>query len=166
MNRNISGMCLAAVLGVALSASAQTTPAPQQPPTSPNPPTMQTAPPDTARMDKEAKLTGCVAAGTAPGSFQLTNAKKDGAASDKAAKSVKLSAPASVDLAAHVGHTVEVTGTWGAKSNMPTASSDSTPTPQTGQDQAGAMASSVKGEFNVASVKMVSATCAPTGSQQ
>ncbi len=63
------------------------------------------------------------------------------APADAASKNVKLTAASGVDLAAHVGHTVEVSGSW-AKSG-----------------DASASAAPMAKEFTVKNVKMVSSTC-------
>jgi hypothetical protein len=143
------------MFGFVLTASAQTPPS--QPPTDPQQPTMaQPATPDKPSMGKEKKLTGCVQSGTEAGSFELTNIKgrsdkmgtDPSAAAPAASKAaVKLMASPDVDLATHVGHTVELTGSW-------SASTGSMSEPSAG----GAMAHA-KGGFNVSKVKMVSATC-------
>lgn len=154
MTRKIASTCFAAMFGLAIvNVSAQTPP--QQPQT-------PTSAPQASAMDhagKMNKLTGCVQAGTDANSYQLSNIKKghkmEGATasnestpamapSDKAGKNVTLKTSSGVDLAAHVGHTVEVSGNWAA------ASADASST-------AGSMAGAK--EFTVTSVKMVSATC-------
>ena len=52
---------------------------------------------------KEHSMTGCLAKGTAPGSYQLTDL-------EKGPKSVGI-VSSTADLAPHVGHKVELTGT-------------------------------------------------------
>jgi hypothetical protein len=153
MTRKIAGTCIAAMLGFALTASAQTPPAqpsdPQQPPSMAQPATG-----DKMSMGKAKSLTGCVQSGTEAGSFELTNIKgksdKMGtdatAAAPAAARSVKLMAGPDVDLATHVGHTVELSGTWSAGAGS------------MAEPSAAPMAHG-KGTFNVTKVKMVSATC-------
>ena len=98
------------------------------------------------------KITGCVQAGTSASSFELTNVKKgmdhaapSAAPADAASKNVKLTTAAGVDLAAHVGHTVEVSGSW-AKSGDAAASPSASAAP-------------MAKEFTVKNVKMVSSTC-------
>jgi hypothetical protein len=180
MTRKIAGTCFAAVLGFALSAAAQTPPSSSSPSPS-TPSTPQTAPAPTSpypssqssssdKMDKagkSSKLTGCVQSGTSAGTFELTNIKKGmksdsasastdpGAAGASAAssKTVKLVAAAGVDLSQHVGHQVEVTGSWDKSSASASA------TPPSADAPASASASSKGGDFNVTDVKMVSATC-------
>jgi hypothetical protein len=167
MTRKIAGTCFAAVLGFALSAAAQTPPAdpqtpppstPQAAPTSPYPSSQSADKMDKADKGKSSKLTGCVQSGTTAGTFELSNIKKGGksdsmsaSASDSSSKTVKLVAAAGVDLTQHVGHQVEVTGSW----NKDSASASPSASPD-----ASASASGSKGtEFNVTDVKMVSATC-------
>src|SRR5512145_338608 len=81
--------------------------------------------------EKTVTITGCLRAGETPNSFVLANVKDEaaskataatpatpptgtaGASSSMAAGEVKLiGAPASLDLAKHVGHTVAITGSW------------------------------------------------------
>lgn len=173
MTRKIAGTCLAAVLGFALSAAAQQTPAsPQTPPTTPQ--TAPTSPyPSSQAADsssksdkagKSTKLTGCVQSGTTAGTFELTNIKGKGsmASSESSAspsaspsassgKTVKLVAAAGVDLSQHVGHQVEVSGSLGSGSSSSASPSASAPSaaPSAGDSK----------EFNVTDIKMVSATC-------
>jgi hypothetical protein len=173
MTRKIAAGCFAAMFGLAVSAGAQTPTTPQTPSPSPATPASPTQPPASPtspypsasadRAGKESKITGCIAAGTSANSFELTNVKKgmaDSAAAaaaapaDAASKNVKLTAAAGVDLAAHVGHTVEVTGSWAkhgdSSSAAPSASSPSASAPG---------ASGMAKEFTVKNVKMVSSTC-------
>jgi hypothetical protein len=169
MTRKIAAGCFAAMFGLAVSAGAQTPPStPQTPPSTP--PSSPTQPPSTPtspypssqsadRAGKDTKLTGCIAAGTAAGSFELTNVKK-GMPSDApsaggaaASKTVKLMASPSVDLQAHVGHTVELSGKWAAGGADSPSASPSTP------PSAGASPSSGGKEFQVSAVKMVSSSC-------
>jgi hypothetical protein len=157
MNRSLTGTCLAAALGVALTASAQTPPPAQQPTTRPDPPAA------TASLDKEMKLTGCLKAGSTAGAFDLTNVKKDKPAgagtsatppasaqapaqeamASAAPKTVTLKPAAGVDLAAHLNHQIEVAGSWDASATA-------------GAEGAAAKASKT---FNVTSVKMIAASC-------
>ncbi len=178
MTRKIAGTCFAAVLGFALSAAAQTPPSSSSPSSPQTPSTPQTAPAPTSpypssqsadkadKAGKSTKLTGCVQSGTSAGTFELTNIKKgmksdSASASEPAApgassssKTVKLVAAAGVDLSQHVGHQVEVTGSWDKSS----ASASATP-PSAGAPPASESASGKGGDFNVTDVKMVSATC-------
>ena len=165
MTRKIAAGCFAAMFGLAVSAGAQTPSTPQTPspstPSTPSSPSTPTASPTNPypsaqapmaeHAGKEMKLTGCVQAGTSASSFELTNVKKgmehanpSAAPADAASKNVKLTTAAGVDLAAHVGHTVEVSGSW-AKS------------PSSGD--ASASAAPMAKEFTVKNVKMVSSTC-------
>ncbi len=90
-------------------------------------------------MMKDVKVTGCVAAGTEADHFMLNNAmmadKKDGAPMAYALMGGTLKP--------HVGHKVEVTGTWDEKK------------PAMAADAAAAMPHGLK----VKSVKMISPTC-------
>src|SRR5215813_12603453 len=74
MTRKIAGTCLAAVLGFALSAAAQTPPStPQTAPTSPYPSSQSADQSSKAdKAGKSTKLTGCVQSGTTAGTFELT----------------------------------------------------------------------------------------------
>jgi hypothetical protein len=163
MTRTIAGTCLAAVLGFALSAAAQQKPqtAPQTPttpqsaPTSPYPSSQADS---SSKMDKakSSKLTGCIQSGTTAGTYELTNIKGKMAAdsSSGSSKTVKLVAAAGVDLSQHVGHQVEVNGSWAAGSSSSASSPSSAASPS-----ASASSSGGDKEFNVTDVKMVSATC-------
>jgi hypothetical protein len=170
MTRKIATGCFAAILGLAVSAGAQTPSNPQTPPSTPstpspstpstptNPyPSAQAPAADRAGKDsKDMKLTGCVQAGTSASSFELTNIKKGmhepsasaAPAAATASKNVKLTAASGVDLAAHVGHTVEVSGSWAKSGDSPSAASPSASPSGSGGK-----------EFTVSNVKMVSSTC-------
>lgn len=120
----------------------------------------------TAKQNEKAKtttLTGCVAAGTEPGTFTLTNVTREGAAATKGAlagtsgtakpmsDSVMLMGT-KVDLTKHVGHKVSVTGTPSdhrdhGKTEKP---GDHAKMPQTGASQT---------MLTVTSLKMVAASC-------
>jgi hypothetical protein len=170
MTRKIAAGCFAAMFGLAVSAGAQTPSSPQTPPSTPATPSSPAQPPASPtspypssqsadRAGKEMKITGCVAAGTSANSFELTNVKKGmsespsaaaAPAADTASKNVKLTAASGVDLAAHVGHTVEVTGSWAKAGDAPGASAA---TPSASASGSGAK------EFSVKNVKMVSSTC-------
>lgn len=165
MTRKIAAGCFAAMFGLAVSAGAQTPSTPQTPspstpstPSSPSPTASPTNPypsaqaPAAEHAGKDMKITGCVQAGTSASSFELTNVKKgmehaapSAAPADAASKNVKLTAASGVDLAAHVGHTVEVSGSW-AKSGDAAASPSASAAP-------------MAKEFSVKNVKMVSSTC-------
>jgi hypothetical protein len=149
MKRALTGTCLATLFGFAI-VSAQTTP--QTPPSAPQTPD----PAATAKLDKEVKLTGCLKSGAEPGSFELTNVKKSEGAGPSAAagaapamgeKTVKLTASPSVNLAAHTGHQIEVTGTWAAKASATPPAADAPATAKAGK------------EFNVTAVKMIASSC-------
>ncbi len=175
MTRKIAVTCFAALFGFALSAAAQSQPtSPQTPPSTP-----QTAPTSpypssqSSSMEKsdkagKNKITGCVQSGTTAGTYELTNIKKGGghesasasessaSSSSSSSKSVKLVAAAGVDLSQHVGHQVEVTGSWSPSSSSSSATSSSS---STTPPSASASSSGGDKEFNVTDVKMVSATC-------
>jgi hypothetical protein len=181
MTRKIAAGCFAAIFGLAVSAGAQTPSTPQTPqpstpstpssPSTPSTPSSPTASPTNPypssqsadRAGKESKITGCVQAGTSASSFELTNVKKGmsdspsasaaPAAADAASKNVKLTAASGVDLAAHVGHTVEVTGSWAKSGDTGAAASPSASAPGASASAGGAK------EFTVKNVKMVSSTC-------
>jgi hypothetical protein len=169
MNRKLTGACLAAALGVALSASAQQPPQPQ--PSQPTPPAQAA----TVSLDRESKLSGCLKSGTENGTFELATSKKakgthgdaasnpsttsqaptqDAMAAAGASKNVKLVPATGVDLAAHLNHQVEVAGSWSASAGASAEPSS-----------AGASASVKAGRsFSVTSVKMISANCS-TGTE-
>ena len=120
------------------------------------------------KMDKKAQsMTGCVQAGTSPGTFVLTNATPamgDEKSADAmgAAKAdmgpITLSAM-DVDLAAHVGHKVTVTGTMSGKMKhddmmKDDKAKDADKTAASGMDSAAAGPT-----LKVKSVTMVAATC-------
>jgi hypothetical protein len=177
MTRKIAGTCFAALVGFALSAAAQSNPTspqtPQTTPTSPYP-SSQSSSMDKSDKAKSTKLTGCVQSGTTAGTYELTNIKGKGADSassssssapssttpSSSGKSVKLVAAAGVDLSQHVGHQVEVSGSWNKAGDTSSSTpSASTPPSSTEPPAASASGSSGAKEFNVTDVKMVSATC-------
>jgi hypothetical protein len=175
MTRKIAGTCFAAVLGFALSAAAQQTPqtspqtptTPQTAPTSPYPSSQSSDMSTKADKGKSSKLTGCIQSGTTAGTFELTNIKGKSAMADSSAssssssKTVKLVAAAGVDLSQHVGHQVEVNGSWSASASG-SASAPSSANPPSSASAPAASASGSSGgdkEFNVTDVKMVAATC-------
>ena len=118
-NLTISSLCCSCLLGVAALAGAQDHA-------------------DKKDMMKEVKVTGCVAAGAEADHFMLEKAmmadKKEGAPMSYALSGGTLKP--------HVGHKVEVTGTWDEK--KPTMAADKA---------AGSPGLKVK------SVKMISPTC-------
>lgn len=190
MTRQITigiGILMTAALGFA---NAQT---PQTPQT-------QTPQPSSAAMQKQMKMTlsGCLQASPAGGEgFILTDARPTttsdrptgtagaGASSASSAKAetYRLNAPANVNLRAHVGHKVEVTGTTASadatmrtpgstdRSSQPgTQDQPRTTTeqprttneqPRTTNEQArmNTQQNSAEVRFNVDSVKMVAASC-------
>jgi hypothetical protein len=140
MKKVITGTFVAALFAVAVSAQ---TPAPAagQPPQ------------DTKDAPKTATVTGCLKAGDTPDSFMLSDLKwkEDkavGTAGTPAAPPVSASALKLVGskLSEHVGHTVEVTGTIGAKADKPA-------------DPAARPAASAQPSLNVSNIKMIAATC-------
>ena len=112
------------------------------------------------KMDKKSQsMTGCVQAGSAPGTYTLTNAQPamgEKAATDtmSAAKadmgSIMLSA-SDVDLAPHVGHKVTVTGSMMGKMKHGDMSKDD-------KAAAGDMAAAGP-SMKVKSLTMVAASC-------
>jgi hypothetical protein len=183
MTRKIAGTCFAALLGFALSAAAQSNPTspqtPQTTPTSPYP-SSQSSSMDKSDHGKSSKLTGCVQSGTTAGTYELTNIKKGAgrdsasssstapsstsepsSASSSSSKSVKLVAAAGVDLSQHVGHQVEVTGSWApsSSSSSSSATSSTSSTTPPSSTETSTTSTSMGKDFNVTDVKMVSATC-------
>lgn len=118
MKRLFTGSCVLAMSAFAFSVGAQQpTERPQTPPATP--PTEQApAKPDMPSLGKDAIVKGCLQAGTAADSYVLTNvarttAGQPGAPAAAEKKTINLkAADATVDLKAHVGHTIEVTGSW------------------------------------------------------
>jgi len=110
---------------------------------------------DKAADKMEKKVTGCVQAGTSPGTYVLAKAVPalgDKAASDaasmtKADMGTIMLTGTDVDLAPHVGHKVTISGTMtGKMADKPATAADTA---------AGAVGPSLK----VKSLAMVSATC-------
>jgi hypothetical protein len=184
MHRVAIGLCLATALGVSLAAQAGNPPAGQQPPsTTAQPATPPATPPaqppsSAAASAGEMTLTGCLQKG-AEGNFTLTNVQADaksgsgggaaptgtaGATTPGAASSAAPAGATSTwslkggsDLANHVGHRIAVTGKAAAAS----AASGSTPgatTAPPATTTAGSSSSSMR-TLEVASVKMIAATC-------
>ena len=91
--------------------------------------------PDQAAM-KSHSMTGCLASGTEPGSYMLTNVEGSGP------KTVGV-VSSSADLAAHVGHKVELTGT-------PVATADAEKDTKVPKAEL---------YMKVSKLKMISATC-------
>jgi hypothetical protein len=137
MNRMRSAMCISAAIAFAAVTMAA-----------------QEATDKTAdKMEK--KVTGCVQAGTSPGTYVLANAVPaagDKAASDaasmtKADMGTVMLTGTDVDLAPHVGHKVTISGTMtGKMADKPATTTDTA---------AGAVGPSLK----VKSLAMVSTTC-------
>ena len=151
MNRMMIATCCAAVLSTSSLVAAQSGSA------------------DTmgkGMMNKEMKVTGCVAQGSGDmGHFMLNNAmmsdammkdgmKKDTMKHDDAMMEGGMKGMSFMlmggDLKAHVGHKVEVTGMMADEGSM---KKDSTSTDRTHTDMAGTHT------LNVKSVKMIAATC-------
>ena len=122
-------LCLAAVLALVGGVAAQNPAEQPKPAEIPKADTAAPAEPQKKADVSTVTLVGCLQAGTETGTFTLTNAtmKAAGAsatttpaeppASPTAAakddkKSYTLTPGSSVDLKAHVGHRVEVTGSW------------------------------------------------------
>ena len=123
----------------------------------------------TANQSAKAKtttLTGCVAAGTEPGTFRLTNVTREGVSASKSAPagtsgtampmvdSVMLMGT-KVDLSKHVGHKVSVTGTPFGQAEArdhakPEKPGDHAKTPQPAPNQA---------MLTVTSLKMIATSC-------
>src|SRR5258708_1700515 len=108
---------------------------------------------------KDATYTGCIAAGTAAGTFMLTHVvddhmgkdamKKDTMAKDTMAATTMALKSASVDLGKHLGHKVSVTGT-AAHGKMDAMGKDTMAKDAMAKDGPG---------FTVKSLKMVAASC-------
>ena len=115
---------------------------------------------------KTTTLTGCVAAGTEPGTFTLTNVTREAAATTKSAPagtsgtakpivdSVMLMG-SKVDLSKHVGHKVSVTGTPSDHA----ASGDHTKTEKPGDHAKVPPTGTAQTMLTVTSLKMVATSC-------
>jgi hypothetical protein len=196
MQRAIVAGCLSAAFAVALSAQAPA----QQPPSSSAGTSGSTAGAQQTtesgqRGMRPMTLTGCLKAGDTAGTYELTNVemtgRRGGATSTTGEtaggatsttggeqgggrmggmRTVMLNAGSDVNLAPHVGHKIEVTGTMsggrrggGASSSTTTGSATST-TGSTGEGQgAGSGMGAGQGRgtrtMSVTSVKMISETC-------
>ena len=99
-------------------------------------------------------ITGCVARGTAANTYTLTEEKKNESATAAAGAPAAplMLAGTDVDLSEHVGHSVEVTGSW-ANTDAPTG------TAGTERPAAADASKKTAKTFTVKSVKMVAATC-------
>lgn len=141
-------MVLCCVCAVAAAPAAQTPP---------------TEKPDKDKMmDSAAKkgavtVTGCLAAGTEPGSFTLKDATKEG---DPAGAPMASYSLMGGELKPHVGHKISVTGTMDAKAGMSAMgkggmAKDTMPKETMAKPKEAEKAMTV----NVKSVKMVAPTC-------
>jgi hypothetical protein len=207
MKRTILAACLAGTCAVALSAQTPSPQSPtQQPPTSTTGTSGATTSPDQSGSQRSRggpmTITGCLKAGDTAETFMLTNVKgmgrPTGTTGDtspsttggattspesgaRGMSEVTLMPASDVDLKAHVGHTIEVTGTparGGAGAGGTTAGGTTTGGTTAGGTTAGgttaggataggtstggagAAATSGHGRsLNVTKVKMVSETC-------
>jgi hypothetical protein len=171
MKRVITGTFLAATFAVGLSAQSPTpqSPTPSTTPSSPSP-SAQSPGYESKDAAKAVTVTGCLKAGDSADSFILSDLKfsdkkapgavgTSGSAPAPAAiasaTTLKIIPSASTKLTDHVGHTVEVTGTVGAKADAGAATPPADPT-------ASPRASASSGpSLSASSVKMVSETCTP-----
>jgi hypothetical protein len=188
MKRTILATCLAATCAVVLSAQ---TPSPQSP--TQQPPTSTTG---TTGADQSGAqhsrgpmtITGCLKAGDTADTFTLTNVKGMGKPAGttgetapsttggapttapeggQAAMSVTLTPASDVDLKAHVGHQIEVTGTpaRGAGAGGTTAGGTTTGGTTAGGTSTGGTSPSATAtsgrarNLNVTKVKMISESC-------
>jgi hypothetical protein len=148
MNRMRSAMCMtAAMMFAAVTMAAQDA--------------TDKAADKMGKMDKKSQsLTGCVQAGSAPGTYTLTNAMP--AMGDKMAAdtmksdmgSITLSAT-DVDLAPHVGHKVTVSGTMMGKKHDDMSKDDKA----SADKAAPAMDSGAGPTLKVKSLTMVASSC-------
>ena len=161
MKRVLATACFA--VGAAVALAAQSYPQEQ--------PKGKTA---TATDEKTVTVTGCLRAGDTPDTFVLEKAKQDvtagekptgttGAAAITPDATLRLTgAPASLNLKAHVGHTVQLTGTTAAKgstSESPAAAPTTppaAPSATTGQEK---RATGTEQSFTVKTMKHVSEKC-------
>lgn len=155
LTATIGALSLAVAAG---AQSPQTTPQSSQPTTS----SSSSSQAGSSTMKEGTTITGCLKAGSEAGTYELQQAKKDSASSSATSSSsssasaaagaakddkVTVKAGSGVDLAAHVGHTVELTGSWSSASAG--AAGDTT----------SSSASKAGKTFTATNVKMVSATC-------
>jgi hypothetical protein len=186
MNRTVSGLCLAAALGLATTLGAQSTT------TTPGQPAATTA-------DREVTMTGCLSK-SAAGGFMLNNAHIDptpssttttaGSTSTTTAGGATTTAGATTstttagatgttggnpanspamswmlsgdsDLEKHLGHKIQVTGktSWKGPMDQGRASTTTATTSTTTASTTTAGAASDQPRLDVKSIKMVSATC-------
>ena len=107
---------------------------------------------------KSTTLTGCVARGTAPDTYTLTETQEGAAAPTDATPRLAVALSSTdVDLGKHVGHSVSVTGLY-ARADVPTATAGTekpspAPTAAIEDDKITPRA------FAVKSLKMVAASC-------
>lgn len=184
MKRAIVAACLSAAFAVALTAQAPA----QQPPagTSGSTAGVQDTTKSSQSGARTVSLTGCLKAGDAAGTYELTNAEMSGAAGHKAPsgeageageaagaagtagakaggmRTVMLNAASDVNLAPHVGHKIEVTGSMSGRSSGSTGTTGSSST--AGSSTAGAAGSTASSggsarTLNVKSMKMISESC-------
>ena len=132
----------------------------------------------TATDEKTVTVTGCLRAGDAPDTFILANAKQDVPAGEKPTGTTGKAAiapestlrltgvPANLNLKAHVGHTVQLSGTTVAKGTSESSGAAGTPPaqpatpPATGQEKPDTQrpAASLQ-SFSVKSMKHVAEKC-------
>ena len=118
---------------------------------------------------KAPTLTGCVARGTAADTYTLTStgmatgsaARTESVAKDEMQPRVVSIAATTVDLAPHVGHQVEVTGTY-ASAAVPTGPAGTTAPAAPGAPAQPTVTDkdTLPRAFTVQSLKMVAASCA------
>ncbi len=126
MKRTLIGTALAVLASAALVAAQGQAPNPSDPPSAPPRPPAAQSPAPSAQTPESQTWTGCLEAGTTPGTYVLSSASASGAAAaksaprepagaaaagDKGDKFVLSGAPASFNISSHVNHKVEITGT-------------------------------------------------------
>ena len=168
MKRVLTGTFLAATFAVGLSAQAPTpqSPTPSTTPSSPSP-SAQSPSYESKDAAKAVTVTGCLKAGDTADSFILSDLKWSDKKAPGAVGTSGSAAPAAIasattlklnpgmsKLTDHIGHTVEVTGAVGTKSE----SSATTPADPTASPRASASSGP---SLDVKSVKMVSDSCTP-----
>jgi hypothetical protein len=96
---------------------------------------------------KEATLTGCLGGPNAEGAYTLTNGRYK--------KAVEVGGAEGLDLKAHVGHTVKLTGGWVSSGAAIGEKENAAEKEKTGE----------KGErhFKATKVDMIAASCTPAG---
>lgn len=110
---------------------------------------------------KSVTLTGCVARGTAPDSYTLTESREGAAAASEAAPRLPVALTGTdVDFSKHVGHSVSVTGSYAnAEAAVGTAGTDK-PSPAPTATESDKKAPRT---FTVKSLKMVASSCVQPG---